>query len=103
MLFVDVDGTLLMWPGGKPGRVPRAGEPGHGQTPDINRAMLEIIVQELDRGNEVVIWSTGGTDHAKMAAKLCELPASVICIGKPGVCYDDGNPFKRADVRRQPK
>jgi len=107
MLFVDVDGTLLMWPG-KAGRVPRKGEEHYGEVPNINRAMLETIYEAMTAGRQVVIWSTGGTDHAKMAATLCglvigPLDEEVTCIGKPNVCYDDGDPCKRVEVRRPPK
>ena len=89
VVFVDVDGTLLLWPGERPGRVPRPGEPGHGQPPAINRGLVDALKAWHGDGRVLVIWSRGGIDHCRMAAQLCCLKPDA-CVPKPDAAIDDG-------------
>jgi len=102
-IFVDVDGTLLFWPGKNPGGPPRNGEEGYGKEPEVNVGLVEHIREKIKEGVTVVVWITGGPEHAKMAVRLCGLinervNGKILCCGKPGTCFDDGDPFRRAEV-----
>lgn len=89
-VYVDVDGTLLIWPGSDPGRMPLFGEHGYGQQPTINRELVEQLKKWKKSGpdNTLVIWSRNGTKHAFRAAAACELTADA-CLPKPDVAIDD--------------
>lgn len=90
VLYVDVDGTLLLWPGDDPGSVPRPGEPGHGQAPTINTAVVMLINARHSAGWQIIVWSNGGARHAELAAKhagvfnLCHA-----CLAKPRAMVDN--------------
>lgn len=102
-LFVDVDGTLLMWP--EPGR---PGGPTADQRlqlatqlligilqwpgmPTINRRLVhEIKEWHRASGGTLVIWSMNGAAHATGARDLCEFgKEGVLCIAKPDLAIDD--------------
>lgn len=85
-LFVDVDGCLLIWRGDKPGRTPRPGEPHEHEPPDVNR---DLVARINETGLPVVVWSRGGSKHARYAADICGLKKVVACISKPRVMVDD--------------
>lgn len=82
-VFVDVDGTLLIWP-------TRAGSPGPGEVPKVNQPLVDQLkAWKVKTGGTLVIWTRGGTAHAEMARKLCGLDA--ICVAKPEVTIDDAD------------
>lgn len=103
-LYVDVDGTLLIWPA-------RGGGATHAETmaarklwrdeplTEEERRHLPVINAELVRRinawqaarptGTLVIWSLGGTEHAKMARDLCGFPSGTPCIAKPDLMVDD--------------
>ncbi len=85
-VYVDVDGTLVFWPGNRPGRYPRKGESGHGEDPAINTKLVERLKAS---DADIVIWSRGGKTHAEWAAKFCDIDA-VACLSKPDLMVDDG-------------
>jgi hypothetical protein len=106
-IYVDVDGCLLFWPG-KRGRVPRPGEPGHGQPPEINKALADALrewkkqparqyvvwgvkqKQVSDTAKTLVVWTAGGAQHAKDAANLCDIADIVDAfLPKPDCFVDD--------------
>jgi len=90
-LFVDVDGTLLLWPG-KPGRVPRHGEPHYGEPPTINSPLVDALYawKAVSPGRFLAVWTRGGAEHARMAVALCAINAIVdVCILKPDAFVDD--------------
>jgi hypothetical protein len=87
-IYVDVDGTLLLWPWRKPGVVPRQGEDGFGLPPTLNTILIETL-RKWHRGDRtLVLWSFNGGEHAKMAASLCNLNPDA-CLPKPRAIVDD--------------
>lgn len=102
VLYVDVDGTLLRWPGLKPGRVPRPGEPGHGARPTVNAELVAALKEWHRAGRTLVVWSHGGAEHARMAANLCGLSPAA-CLPKPRAAIDDApDRVAQFDVLRPP-
>lgn len=91
-LAVDVDGTLLLWPGDKPGHVPRPGEPGFGLSPVVNVGLVRAIKEwkQKDPRRYLMVWTRGGVDHARDAVVRCDLirEADVCCL-KPRSFVDD--------------
>lgn len=88
-VFVDVDGTLLIWP-------TRAGSPLPGETPMVNLPLVAALRRWAAAGGRIVIWTMGGLAHAEMARQLCGLDA--ICIPKPDLVVDDGPLLKKFPV-----
>jgi hypothetical protein len=113
-LYVDVDGTLLLWPT-DPG-APRFEEIEETRKwienpmdPKINSALVAkinvglvaaILVWLAERrlhGGEpkVAIWSMGGQDHAALAFRMCFARVQIerndfVCLAKPDLMVDDG-------------
>lgn len=87
-VYVDVDGTLLLWPGRSPGAVPRPAEAGHGEPPAVNEPLVDVVKKWHRDGRTPVVWSQGGAKHARMAADLCGL-APGACLRKPAAVVDD--------------
>ena len=90
-ICVDVDGTLILWPG-KAGRVPRDGQ---GRMVydiyTVNHALVKALKRWRERtSGQIVIWTWGGKEHAERAAKWCGIDHAV-CIGKPDYVIDDGS------------
>lgn len=78
-LYVDVDGTLLIWP-------TNPGSPRPGEQPRINVELVECIKRwQSVSGGQLVIWSMGGVKHCEMAAELCGFIG--VCIAKPDLIY----------------
>lgn len=102
-LFVDVDGTLLMWPApGRPGAPTDeqrhrliaallAGVKEWDGMPTINRRLVESVkAWHAASGGTLVIWSMGGTPHAIAARDICDFGSErVLCIAKPDLAIDD--------------
>lgn len=87
-VFVDVDGTLLIWP-------TTPGSPRPGETPAVNADLVRRLKSWQARGMRIVIWTMGGVQHAELARDLCGL-AGALCIAKPDIAIDDaGDGFKR--------
>ena len=118
-VYVDVDGTLLLWPTvqGAPSpeelRNARDKVLGLPHTPSMLPRPNARLIAELHRwyvtriakgGSPViVIWSMGGRAHALMAAELCDFPRAmhIRCMPKPDCIIDDGGPallFKKHPV-----
>ena len=74
-LFVDVDGTLLFWPGDKPGDVPAPGEPAYGREPKLNAELVDALMtwRGDNPRSKLFVWSANGADHARWAARFCGL------------------------------
>lgn len=107
-VYVDVDGTLLLWPtvqgSPRPEEVRNAQDKvlGRPHTPVMLPTINRRLVAELHRwyisraahGGKplIVIWSMGGHDHAQLAADLCDFPKAmrVCCMPKPDMMVDDG-------------
>jgi len=112
-VYVDVDGTLLLWPtkpggatGGelaaahrnisaiadqKPEDIPAA---DRALVPRVNWPLVEQIKAWANRRNgTIVIWTTGGSEHAELAMMLCGLDMGylVVCVGKPDLIVDDAH------------
>lgn len=84
-VFVDVDGTLLIWP-------TNPGAPRPGEVPTVNTRLVAMLKEAQRRGLKVVIWTMGGQAHAEMARRLCGLEGA-ICIPKPDIVIDDAPDF----------
>lgn len=48
-----------------------------------NTVMLELLLDELDKGSRVVLWSGGGAEHARSVARRLKLPEDIECYAKP--------------------
>ena len=95
--YVDVDGTLVIWPGPKAGRVPRRNHPHCGELPAINHELVNKLIKQDER---IIVWSRGGAKHAKDAAEFCGIMHLVIaCLEKPRTVIDDSpNPFRGTEI-----
>ena len=105
-LYVDVDGTLVFWPGGKPGRVPRKGEPHHGELPARNVALIAALQAWWRRERQLVVWTAGGQRHAKWAVDYCGIASiTTAALAKPSIIVDDGFKWmqRRTGYCRVPK
>lgn len=78
MIFVDIDGTLT-------------DSPEKGGKPLMDR--IEKLKRLIGEGQEVTIWTGGGTAYAKKFAQDFGIVGAV-CIAKPMVLVDD-NPNVR--------
>lgn len=114
-VYVDVDGTLLLWPTkvGSPtpeetaaarrmisGDAYEHGKPREGDEhlcPTINVALvarLKAWYAEREAAGAsplIVIWTMGGRQHAELAMMLCDFDMGycVDCLPKPDVMVDD--------------
>ena len=85
-LYVDVDGTLLLWHPDTPGKVRSL------KTPRINTILVKAIRQWYLPTHTLVIWSATSQGHAEYAAtitKLDTLNPPPICLKKPDAMVDD--------------
>lgn len=85
-IYVDVDGTLLIWPEPNPGvRQP-------GVEPEIHWDLVRVLrkwKQEFPE-KELIIWSANGKKHAQKVTHLCGLQHYVDAfLTKPSMCIDD--------------
>lgn len=85
-IYVDVDGTLLIWPEPNPGRRK------FGANPIINTKVQRFLF-EIKRYNpkvRVYLWSANGAEHALDAMWGCGLEKVVDdCLTKPRLYIDD--------------
>jgi len=83
-LYVDVDGTLLKWPGPTPGL-------RNDGTPEINKDLIKQLRKWKERTNGyIIVWSGNGKTHADWAVDFMgieDLPDFV--LGKPNIFIDD--------------
>lgn len=93
-IYVDVDGTLVFWPGPDPGEAPI---PWHPSLAPSSRHPWPAINQPLvDRLNAwyrphsrcLVVWSRAGALHARQVAQYCGLTAHAY-LPKPRMAIDD--------------
>lgn len=94
-LFVDVDDTLILWPGRA--QVLPTRPVSVADTPPINHELVAKLRAWHDSpnhsatyhghrlvGRQLVVWSTGGAVHARRAVNLCGLDDIVdVCLPKP--------------------
>jgi hypothetical protein len=88
VIYVDIDGTLLIWPGQKSGRPPRRNEELYGVPPSVNEKLANALREWHKSGKSLVLWSRGGADHCRKAAKMCRLEPDA-CLPKPYATFDD--------------
>ena len=95
VIYVDVDGTLLIWPGPKPGQ----SQAHRGVIPPVNEKLITALYAwKLRRAsgglkNEtmLVVWSRGSMSHIKWAVTLCDIWDIVdLVTRKPDMVVDDG-------------
>ncbi|KKL47654.1 hypothetical protein LCGC14_2333370 [marine sediment metagenome] len=84
-IFIDIDGTLTM----------TGGEPWGEPCPERLQRVRDLVAA----GEEVVIWSGGGTAYARAFADKHGLEVMAV-VGKPGLMVDD-NPNLRPEQRLQ--
>jgi len=85
-VFSDVDGTLERRTLG----IKRSPEP-----------MIAMIRRLHEQGAPMIIWSTGGADHARDAAEKAGIAS--LCAGflpKPNILIDDTRPARWKDCKR---
>lgn len=90
-VYVDVDGTLVKWPGDFPGRLPRKpDEPGFGKPPLPNEKLIGWLREQHEKGTEIYIWSRGGSQHAKNMSEFVNIDDIVKgYLTKPHMVIDD--------------
>jgi hypothetical protein len=89
-VFSDIDGCLILWPGPKPGssRYYRASK--EKEIPKPNAKIVEYLKSKKKEGFTIVLWSIGGAEHCRWAAKLCGIENIVdYCLAKPIIMVDD--------------
>lgn len=74
LIYFDIDGTLTRKPNGQ------WGEPIQDR--------IAAVIDAIDRGHEVVVWSGRGTKYAKAFAEKYGI-LGALCIGKPDIAVDD--------------
>ena len=101
-VYVDVDGTLLLWPD-EPGHPTKEqtenlkkwwnGKPYNEKLlPKVNKRLVEELEKWQKRRNgTIVIWTMGGEEHAQIALHMTKLISGAVrCMAKPDLMIDDG-------------
>lgn len=107
-VYVDVDGTLLLWPtkAGSPKPIEiealrcvlAGGSAPREHLPAVNTRLVVQLTQwyfkrvAADGVPVLVIWTMGGPPHADMARRWCNFDTRmhIMCVGKPDMMVDDG-------------
>jgi len=84
-IFIDIDGTLTSEPHKKWG-------------PPIHER-IQRVRDLIAAGNEVVIWTGGGTAYAAEFAAKYHLDGA-LCVGKPSVLVDDNPELRPGFAKR---
>lgn len=85
-VFCDVDGVLLIWP-------KHPGRSGDGKNPKTQEMMANELKRRHSNGDKIYLWSKGGPDHCRRAAKLNNIEEIISgYLPKPDVIYDDATP-----------
>lgn len=91
--FVDVDGTLLLWP---------SGAVGEG-TPAPNTALVRRLRAWKAKDRRIYLWSRGGESHARQAAAFCDASDLFDAfLNKPSVMIDDAHRWMERVKREAP-
>lgn len=88
-IYVDVDGTMVFWPGADPGEAPIPWTPELNNWPAINIPLVDALKAWRGKGGRcLVIWSRAGARHARQMAQFCGLSADAY-LPKPRMAIDD--------------
>ena len=91
-VYVDVDGTLLLW----------RERYGKG-VPLINEPLVNSLRHQHEGGTMIYLWSRGGAKHAEMAADFCGIKRIVAgYMHKPQMMVDDDFRWLDAAFRVDP-
>ena len=85
VVYVDVDGTLLLWPGTTPGF-------RNEYEPIVNVALVKALQawHRVDPTRTLVVWSANGASHAVYATMKANISNIVtVHLTKPQVFVDD--------------
>lgn len=97
-LFVDVDGTLIIWSGAHPGRA-------FSGSPKVNTKLADWLIT-TKKGNpnvQIYVWSRGGQQHARWAVQYAHLDGYVAqCMAKPDLFVDDSFTWLKKRSRMRP-
>ncbi len=89
-IYTDVDGCLIFWPGPKKGSTRYSRRTG--ELPVPNNKIVSYLRQKYTEGFTIILWSMGGAEHCKWAAKLCGMEDIVSkYLVKPGTLVDDNH------------
>ena len=90
MIFVDVDDTLVLYTA-----IAKIHPYGilHGEPYEPNRKLIEWLKRQNDR---IIIWSGGGKEYARQAAKELLIPESIRCM--LGSKFEDFSQIKAGDT-----
>ncbi len=97
-IFVDVDGTLIIWSGDRPGRA-------FSGSPKVNTKLIDFLktAKKENPNVKIYVWSTGGQDHARWAVDYADLNGYVdYCMAKPGLIVDDSFTWLKKRARMFP-
>lgn len=84
-IFIDIDGTLT-------DRSVKGG--------DVIPERLSALRRIIGSGEQIVIWSGGGTDYVKWFCAKHQI-VGVVMIGKPEFCVDDNPTIRPKSLRVQ--
>ena len=89
-VYCDIDGTLIIWPGGKGGSTKIAKR--EKLSPKINNIVVDILKSEKSKGSTIILWSAGGKEHCKWSAEFCGITNIVdVYLRKPNIFIDDNH------------
>ncbi len=98
-LFVDVDGTLLLWADDRPGHALKTADGFIDyKAATVNRPLCDELfnwIEASPHNRRLFIWSAGDVPHCEHAAAMCGLTPIATIIPKPGGMIDDS--FKWLD------
>lgn len=97
-IFVDVDGTIILWSKDRPGKA-------FSGVPKVNTKLVTWLKTSKAENPDmrIFIWSAGGWAHALWAVKFANLGDEVeYCMAKPDLIIDDSFTWLKKRARMRP-
>lgn len=92
VIFSDVDGTIIFWQnedGTYTAPTPKYAQE-HNLDPKVNDRAVQFLRNRHAAGATIVLWSMGGEEHCRWAAKFCGIDNIVSnYLRKPTASMDD--------------
>jgi FMN phosphatase YigB (HAD superfamily) len=100
-VFVDVDGTLIMWGADPLDPESKVLSLANGSiTIKLHKEHIQLVKDLFAIGWNVVVWSQGGSDHAEAVIKQIGLADFVHVITSKPESYIDDVPFEQQYIKR---
>lgn len=97
-IFVDVDGTLILWSENRPGKA-------FSGVPKMNMRLIRWLIEWRRKNPEgnIYVWSTSGAIHAEWAVEFCGLEELIDgAMAKPDLIVDDSFTWLKKRARMHP-